>query len=265
MKWAGGKSRLVERIAAELPPAPRLIEPFVGSAAVSLNLAYARYVLGDTNRHLIEFYEAILDGGDTFIERCACYFQPEYNNADRFYELRERFNQTDDVLDRAAIFLYLNRHGYNGLYRVNQKGIFNVPFGRYKHPSFPADAMRRLQQRADRIELGCRPFAETMAMARRGDAVYCDPPYVPLTSTADFTAYTSEGFGPDEQRALVAAATQCAAGGATVVISNHDTAFTREIYHEARLSFFSVRRLISRDGNNRGMAGELLAVYEPRG
>jgi hypothetical protein len=137
LKWAGGKARIVDRIKAVLPAGERLVEPFVGSGALSLNAEYPAYKLADANRDLINCYQQLQTGGMGFIEACAAYFVPAYNQPDAYYVFRERFNSTANPVEKAAIFVYLNRHGYNGLCRYNGSGGFNVPFGRYTRPYFP--------------------------------------------------------------------------------------------------------------------------------
>jgi len=261
LKWAGGKFAIVERIRAALPPGRTLYEPFVGSAVVSLNVEFDQYRLSDVNADLVQFYKCLQSGGDAFIERCRAWFV-DGNEPDRYYELRERFNQSSEAAERASLLLYLNRHGYNGLYRVNSKGRFNVPHGRYRKPLFPQPAMLAFRERAKRAQISCMPFDEAMDCAERADVVYCDPPYVPLSATADFVSYTEGGFGPADQRRLAEKARELRSRGVVVVISNHDTPEARSLYEGARIVVFEVRRSISRNGNNRGMAPELLAVFD---
>lgn len=262
LKWAGGKTRLVARIKAVLPPGRRLVEPFVGSGALFLNATFPAYLLADANRDLINCYRQLQCGGGAFIDRCGAYFVAANNQPDAYYALRARFNQTDDAVEKAALFVYLNRHGYNGLCRYNASGGFNVPFGRYTRPYFPRNEMIHFLQQAARCEFVAADFATTMQAATVGDVIYCDPPYVPLSATANFTSYSADGFTLDKQRQLAQAAVAAADRGVPVVISNHDVSFTREIYAAAdRLVFFEVQRHISCDGANRTGAAELLAVF----
>jgi DNA adenine methylase len=261
LKWAGGKYRLVERIRAHLPPAARLIEPFVGSAAVFLNTDYPDALLADVNPDLIHLYRTIQADGPAFIAYARSFFVPENNTAARYYAWRERFNHTDDPREKAALFLYLNRHGYNGLCRYNQAGAFNVPFGRYQRPYFPEAELLAFHERAQRATFLCANFRAVLALARPGDVVYCDPPYVPLTGTANFTDYAAGGFGPRDQEDLADWAEALAVRGIPVIISNHDTPLTTRLYRTAVVERFGVRRSISCDGNNRQMAREILAVF----
>lgn len=261
LKWAGGKHKLAAFIGHHLPTAQRLIEPFAGSAAVSLALEFDAYVLNDTNADVIALYQALQAQKQDFVEYARSFFTPAHNSEGAFYALRERFNYSEDAIERSALFLYLNRHAFNGLCRYNSSGGFNVPFGRYKAPYFPEAEMQGFVTKSARMELMCGDFQAVLNMVQRRDAVYCDPPYVPLSVTASFTAYSAGGFGMDEQRRLAAAAQEMAQHCAGVVVSNHDTPVTREIYTAAQLAHIAVRRNIAAKSSSRGKVGELLAVY----
>ncbi len=262
LKWAGNKQRMVERIAALLPPGIRLIEPFVGSGALFLNTDYPAYLLADSNGDLINLYTRLQAEGLAFIDFCRGFFVAQNNTPDAFYGLRTTFNETDDSRLKSALFLYLNRHGYNGLCRYNASGGFNVPFGRYKKPYFPQTEMEAFWRKSQAARFCRADFATTMQHTRPGDVIYCDPPYVPLSATAHFTSYSAGGFGFDQQIALAAQAREAASRGVPVLISNHATPATEEAYAGARIERFQVQRYISADGDNRGTAAELLALFE---
>lgn len=261
LKWAGGKFSLTERILALLPPRRTLVEPFVGSGAVFLNSDYRRYVLNDINADLITLYRILQAEGPTFIGDARRYFNARHNAPETYYRLRARFNGSRDPYERSLLFLYLNRHGYNGLCRYNRSGGFNVPFGRYKAPYFPEKEMQHFHAKSRHATFTCNPYPVTFARARKGQAVYCDPPYVPLSQTANFTDYAASGFSMEDQRSLGGIARRAARRGIPVLISNHDTPLTREIYGTARITSVEVRRTISRDGANRGHARELMALF----
>jgi len=264
LKWAGGKYRLLPYIQLALPPGRRLIEPFVGSGAVFLNTSYDAYVLSDINADVIALYRVLSLHGEAFIEDCRRLFIPENNCPEVYYALRDEFNASRDLVRRAALFVYLNRHGYNGLCRYNAEGRFNVPFGRYKRPYFPEREMRYFCEKARRAEFLCVDFREVMRMAEPGDVVYCDPPYVPLSKTANFRQYAAQGFGEAEQRDLARIAEELADRGIPVLISNHLTPFTERAYRRAECRQLQVRRAISCQGARRGYAPEVLALFAPR-
>jgi DNA adenine methylase len=261
LKWAGNKYAVLRHILPVLPEGKRLIEPFAGSAAVFLNTHYPTALLGDVNPDLINLYTVVQNETDDFIAHCRALFVPEYNQPEAYYALRKEFNADCTHGRRAALFLYLNRHGYNGLCRYNAKGGYNVPFGRYKKPYFPEAEIQSFYKRAARAQCMVSSFRILLEQASKGDVVYCDPPYIPLSATANFTSYAAEAFGSTEQEALTALARKAAARGAVVIISNHDTLWTRELYRGARIIPFEVQRYISRDGENRKKAKELLAIF----
>lgn len=264
LKWAGNKYQIVERIRAVLPPGKRLIEPFVGSGAVFVNTAYPCNLLADANGDLITLYQQLQAGGRDFIEYTRTFFTAENNNAEAYYALRKRFNTTSAVSEKAALFVYLNKYCFNGLCRYNAKGEFNVPFGKYTKPYFPEAEMIFFHQRSAQACFGQAQFGETMERAEPGDVVYCDPPYIPLSATANFTSYSADRFGVQEQQKLATLAEELATRGIPVIISNHDTPFTRTAYAKAtRAEYFPVQRFISCDGANRNKVDEVLAIFLP--
>jgi len=261
LKWAGGKYQILNRIRERLPAGHRLVEPFVGSGAVFLNTHYDRYLLNDINTDLIGFYKALKKEGDAFIEYARQFFTDKTNRETVFYKLRNDFNATSDALYKAALFLYINKHGYNGLIRYNASGALNVPFGRYKRPYYPEKEMRVFLKKARKASFSNKDFKKIMLATKPGDVVYCDPPYVPLSRTANFTAYSAAGFGQQEQLRLAELAEELAGRGVPVLISNHYTDFTATAYQNAEQFRFPVRRLISCNGSKRKPTLEVLAAY----
>jgi len=261
LKWAGGKYRLIDKINRLLPEGNRLIEPFIGSGAVFLNTDYEKYLLGDINPDLINLYNCLKQEGADFINYASDWFVAKENNKTAYYHWRECFNSSTDDRLKSALFLYLNRHGYNGLCRYNNSGQLNVPFGSYKKPYFPVDEMHYFAEKSKRATFICCGFADLMNRARRNNVVYCDPPYVPLTDSANFTAYAKEGFGLDDQMQLAVKAHKLAQRGVSVVISNHANALTKELYQHAEINSFPVKRMISCKGASRKDVVELLALY----
>lgn len=265
LKWAGAKTKLVPHIRALLPPtATRLIEPFVGSAAVALNLGLPKNLLADANPDVVAVYDCLAEHPVRFVRDCRELFASRNNTAESFNRLRAEFNASRDRYRRACLFIYLNRYGYNGLCRYNQSGGFNVPFGRYTAPYFPEKEFAQFRVFLRRAETVCADFREVIANAKAGDFVYCDPPYSPVSETANFTGYARGGFSHTDQLDLVVSCRAAIQRGAFVVISNHDTKVTRELYADAtQLIELQVSRLISCDGANRAKAAELLVVYSP--
>lgn len=262
LKWAGGKTRLVDRINEVLPKGKTFIEPFVGSGAVFLNTDYSEYVLSDSNPDLINLYNHLKSEGKEFIEYCKRYFLPLYNTEDNYYEVRNLFNTSSDTRLKSALFIYLNRHCFNGLCRYNSKGGFNVPFGRYKNPIFPEVQLSEFFHKSKKAIFQISDFRDTMDKAQKGDVVYCDPPYVPLSATSSFTDYSVGGFNVKDQLDLADMARKLQARGVHVVISNHNTEWTQQNYAPARLIAFDVQRFISSDIANRNKVSEILAVFE---
>jgi DNA adenine methylase len=263
LKWAGGKTKVVPVLKPLLPCGRgRLIEPFVGAGALFLNTEYPNSFLCDSNADLMCVYAFLQEHSAKFIQECGNLFTPENNQEERYYQLRAEFNQQGEPERHAALFVYLNRHAFNGLCRFNRTGQFNVPFGLYDKPYFPREEMETFAARLQTAFLEIQDFRVTLAQSGDDDVVYADPPYVPLSATANFTDYASGGFSLEDQKDLAACAIQAAQRGATVIISNHDTPLTRELYQDAsQIITLQVRRNISCDGNNRGKAKELIAVF----
>ncbi len=265
LKWAGGKYPLLDDIRRHLPEGDCLIEPFVGAGSVFLNTQYSRYILADINSDLINLYNIVKDRTDEFVADVRELFVPEANDSVVYYAYRKEFNLCRDGYRRAVLFLYLNRHCYNGLCRYNLSGEFNVPFGRYRKPYFPQDELYWFAERAQQATFVCESYDVTLGKVQQGAVVYCDPPYAPLSTTANFTAYHTNSFSMREQQHLAELASALAhENSITVLISNHDTPLTRQWYQDAVLHEIKVRRSISRSGNTRSKVNELLALYTGR-
>lgn len=263
LKWVGSKRQLRERLRQLLPAGARFVEPFVGSGAVFGAVDYPTYLLADNNADLINFYRQLQDGGESFIDSCAVLFQ-QRNTEEAYYAIRRLFNNVTDPWTKAGFFLYLNRHGFNGLYRVNSQGAFNVSFGRHKQPYFPRRELLAFYHRlvATQPILCAQSYEVTLAQCRPGDVAYCDPPYLPATTTAKFTGYTAGGFGPTDHELLVAWARKLQASGITVVISNNDTESARRLYEGATVvERVQVQRSVAASGDSRAKVWELIAVY----
>ena len=266
LKWAGGKARLVPSILALLPTQIETYhEPFVGGAAVFFALANARRfrraVLSDLNGDLIDVYRGVRKDVESVIRLLLDYRRR--HDAETYYATRQTDPRGLDLVERAARLIYLNKTGYNGLYRVNRAGQFNVPFGSYTNPLICDEVRLRGASRALRargVSLEASDFAEVARRAKPGDAVYFDPPYVPASTTANFTSYHSQAFGRDAHERLSEALEELTRLGIRTVLSNSDTRWTRQLYDKSR---FGIQRvLVSRPINSkssaRGRVGELL-------
>lgn len=266
LKWPGGKFRLLSTLQKHLPKRKYLIEPFVGAGALFLNTNHPHLILNDINPDLMALYRHLKQSNKKFIQEANHFFLPKYNRKTTYYRLRRQFNRSEDSWERAILFLYLNRHGYNGLCRYNLKGGYNVPFGRYKQPYFPEKEMQHFHRRAVDAEFHNIDYATLLEKWCQHPEVsnsvfYCDPPYTPLSKTANFTSYAGQTFTDEDQKKLAYFAKKLAKKGAVVIISNHDTPFTREIYTGAACHSLNVTRSISCQGKLRQKASEVIACF----
>ncbi|MBL9185859.1 MAG: Dam family site-specific DNA-(adenine-N6)-methyltransferase [Opitutaceae bacterium] len=267
LKWAGGKTRLLPAIRSHVPTeTKRLIEPFAGSGAVALNLDVPTKIIGDANADVISLFQIVCRHPRRFIVACSREFVPTTNNSAAYAERRAEFNASRDPFRRACLFVYLNRHGYNGLCRYNRRGEFNVPFGRHTRPYFPREELRHFAAALRDATFVRADFRALLAQAGPGDFVYCDPPYAPTADRRDgFTAYAPGGFSAQDQRDLAEACRAAAGRGACVLVSNHDTPLIHDLYGDATaIRRIAVRRSISRRADRRRPARELLITYLPK-
>jgi DNA adenine methylase len=262
LKWAGGKYSLLEHILPYLPKSPKLIEPFFGAGSIALNAQYDSYQLNDINTDLVDLYKLVQHSSEYFVTALAPLFTPESNDSDFYYQRREEFNATDDAFRKALLFVYLNRHGYNGLCRYNRKGGFNVPFGRYVKPKMPSAEIAYFAERFANAEFTNLDYAEVIKKAPDNSVIYCDPPYIPISKTASFTQYATSGFSLESQEKLAQTVLDIVSKRpVTVIISNHDTPLSRRLYQGAKFNSFSARRLISQNPLNRKPVKELIAIF----
>jgi DNA adenine methylase len=265
LKWAGGKYQSLDFIRTNLAAGRRLVEPFAGSAVVSLNINFETYLINDVNPDLIGLYTVLMNQKNKFITKAKGLFSGSYNDESHYYKLRERFNRSNDKILRAILFIYLNRHSYNGLCRYNSKHEFNVPFGRYKGPSFPNSEVEFFIEHLQNAKFTCGSYTDVFNKLKRGDVVYADPPYLPAnTKVSTFTAYSSDAFSMDHHVDLASRAKFASKKkGIFVAISNHDSPGIRKIYKGAVIKTTEIRRYISCNGSKREKVGELLAIYAP--
>lgn len=266
LKWAGGKTQLLQEI---LPRLPRTIEtyfePFVGGGAVFFALVrerrFRKAVLADSNPELIEVYRVLQEDPEAVIRALEPY-QHRYDET-AYYEIREHRPRTP--ANRVARLIYLNKTGYNGLYRVNRSGRFNVPFGRYKNPRIlDAPNLRAVSAALSGVTLLEMDFEQATAAARPGDAVYFDPPYLPLSKTASFAAYDRHPFGLPEHERLARVFGDLSQRGVHAVLSNSSTPDTRQLFAPFTLDTVQVGRNINCRSGARGPIDEILVTNRPR-
>jgi DNA adenine methylase len=266
-KWVGGKRQLLTHILPLVPESfGKYHEPFVGGGAVFFALASGRAGgrpgmrahLSDTNERLVRTYRGIQHDVDAVVRELGTY----RHDRDFFNRVREADIDARSDAEVAAWLVYLNKTGYNGLYRVNSKNRFNVPFGDYKNPLILDEDNLRACSRAlarTRATVRCEDFDKVAERAQRGDFVYFDPPYVPLSATSSFTSYTSDGFGIDEQRRLRDLALALKKKGVKVLLSNSSARAVYELYERGFTihTAFASRSINCKPGG-RGRIAELL-------
>lgn len=265
IKWAGGKSQLLEQYEAFIPAKfNNYFESFVGGGAVFFHLFNSGYlnstkniVLTDLNDDLINCYQVIKGNVDQLISILT---NSEFlNREDIYYKIRA-VNQEGQV-ERAARTIYLNKTCFNGLYRVNSKGKFNVPFGKYKNPLLcDRKNLRAVNIALRKVEIISDDFESCLKFAGKGDFTYLDPPYQPLSKTANFTAYTINSFNEKEQIRLHRLFRKLDSKRCKVMLSNSDTPFIRELYRDFRIEVVSARRAINCKAEGRGKINELVIL-----
>ena len=262
VKWVGGKGKLRHVLGGMLPEGVELmrhVEPFVGGGALFFDRQPGRALLCDVNRDLISTYESVRDDVEGVI-RALNRLAPQHGK-DHYYAIRQRYNGRTDrsKTRRAAMFIYLNKTCFNGLHRVNRKGEFNVPMGRYKNPKIVnPTALRSASAALQGATLKCSPFQDLLREARPGDFIYMDPPYEPLTRTANFTGYASDGFTQDDQRELRDVVRELDRRGAKVMLSNSDVPFIRDLYRGFDIQTISAARAVNSDPTKRGPVKEVV-------
>ncbi len=262
LKWAGGKGQLLPPILSRMPAeiVGTYVEPFIGGGAVFFELArlgrITRAKLFDRNAELIATYRAVRDDVEAVIAALARH----HNDEEHYYDVRALDPQDLEPAERAARTIFLNRVGFNGLYRVNASGEFNVPFGRYKNPRICDEHGLRLASQALRIaEIEVADFEESCARVEPGDVVYLDPPYLPVSRTASFTSY-SGAFGEDDHRRLASVFASLVDRGAFALLSNSDTKLARQLYAGFKITTVQATRAINSKADRRGAVREILVT-----
>jgi DNA adenine methylase len=267
-KWVGGKTQLLPDLIRLIPATKgTYYEPFVGGGAVFWRLQelgrFGRAVLNDVNPEVINTYMMVRDQLPGLIERLDLVLGLPWNTSEYFYEVRA--SKPSQPIDRAVRFLYLLKTCFNGLYRINRKGEFNTPFGKYTNPKlYSATELQACSVALQGVELRVGNFRDAVSDVQAGDVVYFDPPYVPLSSTANFTAYAGQ-FGPQEQQELADTFRALVARGVVCVQSNSDAPLVRELYSDFQLNVVGARRSVNANGDKRGKINELVVVGLPVG
>lgn len=261
IKWVGGKTKLLPELLARMPERfNNYYEPFIGGAALFFRVAPQRAVLNDFNADLVGLYTAVKRDVASVIRQLEKH-RTAHSEA-HYYETRTRWNDRElawTSAERAATFIYLNKTCFNGLWRVNRSGDFNVPIGRYVDPPICVpDALRSAQAVLAGAELRRGDYRTAIADAKKGDFVYFDPPYDPITPTANFTSYTESEFGQTQQRELAETAKMLAGKGVHVMLSNHDTPFVRSLYKGFRIDRVKCSRAINSNASKRGDVDEVI-------
>ncbi|HEX3759417.1 MAG TPA: DNA adenine methylase [Kofleriaceae bacterium] len=261
VKWVGGKTKLLPELLARMPERfGRYYEPFAGGAALFFRVAPERAVLADSNPDLIGLYTCLARDAAGVIRRLE--HHREAHCEAHYYATRTRWNDREaswSSADRAATFIYLNKTCFNGLWRVNRAGAFNVPIGRYTDPPICVpQALRAASAVLADADLRCGDYHAAVADARRGDFVYFDPPYDPIAPTANFTSYTTDAFGADDQRALADVARGLVGRGCQVMLSNSDTPFVRSLYRGFQIDRVKCSRAINSNAAKRGEVDEVI-------
>ena len=267
LKWAGGKRQLLPQIKPYIPALgeSRYFEPFLGAGAMLFNIQPKYAVVNDINPELYNVYKVIAD--KHLFEELLADLRTHVNESDYFYEIRA-WDRSDDYenlssVKKASRFIFLNKTCFNGLYRVNRKGQFNAPFGKYKNPAIVNEiVLQDVHQYINNHELTFLNgnFKEAVKDAESGDFVYFDPPYDPVSETSSFTGYAQEGFGKSEQLELRDVFQELTERGCKVLLSNSDTPYIREIYEGFQIVTVQANRSINSKGSGRGKINEVLVL-----
>lgn len=268
LKWAGGKRTLLPDIVNLFPADYKertYHEPFIGGGAVFFKIRPITGSINDINSRLMNFYRVVKDTPQELILKANKYSYDEKS----YYKLRDRFNQTNiSTVEQASLLLYLNKTAFNGLYRVNSKGEFNVPFGRYKNPTIaPKNRILMASKILKNIEIYNEDFSYVLDKANQGDICYLDPPYQPISDTANFTSYSEKGFDFNEQRRLRDLCINLNEKGIFFVLSNSHSQRIEKLYSEVKefsLITVKAKRVISSKASTRGVINEILVTNIPK-
>jgi DNA adenine methylase len=250
LKWAGGKSQLLSELIPRIPNYPgKYIEPFFGGGALYLAYQPDKAVIADSNPEIINLYHQVVDNVDAVIDKLSTY----ENTQEMFYKVRSLEWEKLSCEEAAARTIYLNKTCFNGLYRVNRKGQFNTPFGRYKNPKIcDEEALREASRILKKATIVCSDYLMTLKnYAEPGDFIFLDPPYIPVTEWGDFKRYTKEQFYEDDQRALAAEVKRLQRLGCYVILTNSNHPLVHELYKDFKIEVVATKRAISSKSESR--------------
>lgn len=267
VKWAGGKGQLLEQFEPLFPKKfKNYFEPFVGSGAVFFYIIQtfkpSKIVLSDINEELINAYKVIRNDVERLIVELKQHKEYHLNEGKKYYLTIRATNPTElPALERAARFIYLNKTCFNGLYRVNSEGKFNVPMGSYKNPDIiQEERLRLVSKLLKNVIMKVMSFEKVINLAKKEDFIYFDPPYYPIHKGKSFTTYTKDSFLEKEQKKLSEVFNKLDKKGCFVMLSNSDTKFIKELYSKHNINFVRATRMINCDGNKRGKINEIVVT-----
>lgn len=260
LKWAGGKTQMLGEIVPRMPKAyKKYIEPFFGSGALYFAVAPEVSIIADSNAELINLYNVITKDVEGLIRALSTF----HNNKDEFYRIRAQDPISLSSLEAAARTVYLNKTCFNGLYRVNKKGQFNTPYGHNKRTVFCDEyEIRKAAKLLATSTILCSDYHEVMMRyAAKGDFVFLDPPYVPISEFSDFKRYTKDQFGEGDQRRLAEDVKTLYHRGCYVMLTNSNHPLVHELYSEFKIEVFETKRMINKDGNKRTGEDVIVTTY----
>lgn len=260
VKWVGGKRQLMFELIKNMPKSyNRYFEPFIGGGALFFELQPEQAYISDMNEELINLYSIVRDNVYELIDDLSKHeVSKEYFLEIRNIDRTEQYTELSDV-ERASRFIYLNRTCFNGMYRVNSQGQFNVPFGHYKNPRIiDENNLLNCSELLKKTEIKCADFSEILTKVKKGDWVYFDPPYVPLNETSSFTSYTKDGFDIDMQFKLRDVCDELDTMGVKFMLSNSDTKLVNELYANYEIKKVFASRQINANADGRGKITEVL-------
>lgn len=260
VKWVGGKRQLMFELIKNIPKSyNRYFEPFIGGGALFFELQPEQAYISDMNEELINLYSVVRNNVYELIKDLSKHeVSKEYFLEIRNIDRTEQYTELSDV-ERASRFIYLNRTCFNGMYRVNSQGQFNVPFGHYKNPRIiDKNNLLNCSELLKKTEIKCADFSEILTKVKKGDLVYFDPPYVPLNETSSFTSYTKDGFDINMQFKLRDVCDELDNKGVKFMLSNSDTKLVNELYENYNIKKVFASRQINANADGRGKITEVL-------